>query len=212
MVGCTGAGLRGAPAAATMRALSAHQEFAMNPPRDTATDVSRRSAAGTLGLLACGTLSLTACAQTSPTSQPAASKETTMSPQRVATVQAIYQAFGRGDIAAIQGRVRPDTQWDFNGGRAEVPWHKPVKSRAEVAAFLGSFGSSNEVHRFEPREFIASGQHVIVEIHLEYTVRATGRRVLQDQLHWWSFDDQGQVARLRHFEDTAQVLAAVTAR
>ena len=122
-----------------------------------------------------------------------------MNLDRVRAVQEIYGAFGRGDVAAIQGRARGDTQWDFNGGRAEVPWHRPVKTRAEIAGFLGAFGSSNEVHRFEPREFIHSGRHVVVEVHLEYTVRATKRRVVQDQLHWWSFDDQGQVARLRHF-------------
>ncbi len=130
----------------------------------------------------------------------------------VATVQAIYTAFGRGDIAAIQQHVAPETHWDFNGGRSEVPWHRPVENRAGVAAFLGTFGSQVAVLRFEPREFIHSGKHVVVEIRLQYTVLSTGREVTQDQLHWWTFDTNHKVARLRHFEDTAQVLAAVAAR
>ena len=132
-----------------------------------------------------------------------------MSIENVAAVQAIYAAFGKGDLAAIQARVAPATQWDFNGGRAEVPWHKPATSRAQVAEFLGTFGQSNEVQRFEPREFISSGPHVIVEIKLQYRVRSTGRQVTQDQLHWWTFGADRLVTRLRHFEDTAQVLAAV---
>jgi ketosteroid isomerase-like protein len=132
-----------------------------------------------------------------------------MSIENVAAVQAIYAAFGKGDLATIQARSAPDTQWDFNGGRPEVPWHKPVTSRAQVADFLGTFGQANEVQRFEPREFVSSGPHVIVEIKLQYRVRATGRQVTQDQLHWWTFGAGGLVSRLRHFEDTAQVLAAV---
>lgn len=129
----------------------------------------------------------------------------------VAAIQAIYAAFGQGDIAAIQQRVASDTHWDFNGARTAVPWHRPVESRSGVAEFLGTFGSQVEVQHFEPREFIHSGKHVVVEIRLQYTVRATGRQVTQDQLHWWTFDADHLVARLRHFEDTAQVLEAVTA-
>jgi uncharacterized protein len=132
-----------------------------------------------------------------------------MSIDRIASVQAIYAAFGAGDIPAIQSQVADNTHWDFNGARAEVPWHQPASGRAGVARFLQTFMESVEVQRFEPREFIHSGEHVIVEIRLQYKVRSTGRQVAEDQLHWWTFDEADKVARLRHFEDTAQVLAAV---
>ncbi len=143
------------------------------------------------------------------TSSTPSTPESRMSIENVATVQAIYAAFGKGDAAAIQARSASDTKWDFNGGRAEVPWHKPVANRGQVAEFLGTFGQANEVQRFEPREFISSGPHVIVEVKIQYRVRATARQVTQDQLHWWTFGPDRLVARLRHFEDTAQVLAAV---
>ena len=132
-----------------------------------------------------------------------------MTIDRIAAVQAIYAAFGAGDLAAIQARVAPDTRWDFNGARAEVPWHPPADGPQGVARFLGCFMESVEVLQFEPREFIHSGAHVVVEVRLKYRVRATGREVAQDQLHWWTFDESDRIARLRHFEDTAQVLAAV---
>ena len=159
---------------------------------------------------ALGGTCLAGCAATAPLlSATTTTLESTMSIEHVAAVQAIYQAFGKGDIAAIQARVADNTHWDFAGARTEIPWHRPVNRRAEVADFLGAFGSQTEVTRFEPREFIHSGKHVIVEVRLEYKVRATGRLVAQDQLHWWTFDADNKVLRLRHFEDTAQVLAAV---
>ena len=132
-----------------------------------------------------------------------------MSVEKISTIQSIYAAFGKGDLPGVLAHVTPTTRWDFNGGRKEVPWHAPVESKAGLAAFFQAFGEGVELHAFEPREFIHCGPHVIVEIHLEYTVRKTKRRVVMDQLHWWTLDDRSQVLRLRHFEDTAQVLEAV---
>jgi len=132
-----------------------------------------------------------------------------MTIDRIAAVQAVYAAFGAGDVAAIQAQVAPGTCWDFNGARPEVPWHQPAHGPAGVAKFIACFMENVEVLQFEPREFIHSGLHVVVEIRLKYRVRATGREVAEEQLHWWTFDEAERIARLRHFEDTAQVLQAV---
>ena len=42
---------------------------------------------------------------------------------------------------------------------------------------------------------------------MQYVVKHTKKRVDQEQLHWWTVRD-GKIDRLRHFEDTAQVIAA----
>lgn len=128
----------------------------------------------------------------------------------VAAVQTMYAAFGRADVPGVLGHVAANTRWDFNGGRPEVPWHTPIDGRSNLPAFFEVFGKNVELHAFVPREFMHSGPHVLVDVHIEYTVRATGRRVSEDQIHWWTFDEQHRATRLRHFEDTAQVLAAVT--
>jgi ketosteroid isomerase-like protein len=132
-----------------------------------------------------------------------------MSHENVATIQAIYGAFGRGDVPAILERVTDTTRWDFAGGNPEVPWHHPVAGRAELLGFFQAFGANVDIQVFEPREFMHCGPHVVVDVHLEYTVRKSDRRVVMDQLHWWTLDAEGRVGRRRHYEDTAQVLAAV---
>jgi ketosteroid isomerase-like protein len=125
----------------------------------------------------------------------------------VKTVQAIYEAFGRGDVSAILARVTPDTAWDFAAPQPAAAWHAPVRGAGEVPRFLGDLGGSVEITRFEPREFVHSGPHVMVDVRIEYTVRSSGKAVAMDQIHWWTLAD-GRVARLRHFEDSAQVAAA----
>jgi ketosteroid isomerase-like protein len=129
------------------------------------------------------------------------------SDDNVTLIQSIYEAFGRGDAAFIASRVRDDARWDFNVEKSTVPWHVPVTGPAEVPKFLAAFVESVNLEAFEPRAFIASGQDVIVHIRVAYIVKRTGKRVDQEQLHWWKVSD-GKIGRLRHFEDTAQVLAA----
>jgi ketosteroid isomerase-like protein len=119
----------------------------------------------------------------------------------------IYAAFGRGDVSFIATRLAPDTTWDFSVRESPVPWHRPAAGHEGVSRFLSDFSSNVELHGFQPNRFFASGDDVIVHLSLDYTVLRTGRRVREDQLQWWTVVD-GRVTRLRHFEDTAQVIAA----
>ena len=123
------------------------------------------------------------------------------------TIQAIYEAFGRGDLKAILERVTDDTSWGFNGARSEVPWHGPYRGKQELPRFFEALGAGMDISRFEPRRLWAQGDDVIAHIAIAYTVKKTGKKVDQEQLHWWSMRD-GKVARMVHFEDTAQVAAA----
>jgi ketosteroid isomerase-like protein len=122
-------------------------------------------------------------------------------------IGSLYEAFGRGDVAFIAARVTAESRWDFNVTRSDVPWHAPFTGPAEIPRFFAAFGENVAIEAFEPSHFIASGNDVVCHIRIAYTVRRTGKRVEQEQLHWWTVDG-GKVARLRHFEDTAQVTAA----
>ena len=135
-----------------------------------------------------------------------------MSIDNVKTIQETYQAFGAGDVAAIQARCTPDTRWGFAAAYPEaVSWHRPVEGRDGLPRFFGDIGQAVEFQAFELREFVHCGPHVLVEVHLAYTVRATGAKVEMDQVHWWTLDPDGRIANMRHFEDSAQVLQAVAA-
>lgn len=122
-------------------------------------------------------------------------------------IGSIYGAFGRGDVGFIADRVTPESRWDFAVTESNVPWHVPVTGPAELPRFFGALMDNVELTAFEPVHFVAVGADVICHVRIAYTVKRTGRRVEEEQLHWWTID-HGKVARLRHFEDTAQVIAA----
>ena len=129
------------------------------------------------------------------------------SQENAIVVKNIYAAFGRGDIGHVLAQMKEAAHWDFNVTRSDVPWHVPANGLAEIGNFLAAFTENVSIDVFEPRQFIASGSEVVVHLYLAYTVKKTGIRVDEEQLQWWSLAD-GRVTRLRHFEDTAQVLGA----
>jgi len=143
---------------------------------------------------------------------PAARQNAAVAPadqteQSLKVVREIYAAVARGDVAAILARMHATARWEFNAAAHDVPWYAAATGAAEIEALLGAFGRAVTVHVFEPIRFVGRGGDVFVEVRLAYTVARTGRRVEETQLNWWSLEGS-LVTRLRHFEDTAQVVEA----
>jgi len=122
----------------------------------------------------------------------------------VDTVKKIYQAFGEGDIATILDQVADNVEWEYGINSTQVPWLQPRKGRARVPEFFQALGEM-EIKTFQPRAFFASDSTVLVLLDLDATVRATGRRIVEeDEVHVWHFDAAGRVSRFRHRVDTHQ--------
>jgi uncharacterized protein len=120
----------------------------------------------------------------------------------IATVQQIYDAFGKGDVPAIVGHLADDVDWEYGGDATGLPWLQFRRGRAQVPGFFHDLAAL-DIQRFQPTTFLESGNVVVVLIELEVVVRATGRRVVEeDEVHIWSFDDSGRVRRFRHRLDT----------
>jgi len=128
-----------------------------------------------------------------------------MSEANKKTIESVYAAFGRGDVPFILQRVTDGTHWDFSIAASDVPWHAPVHDKQELPRFFQAFAEHVTMEAFEPRAFVSDGRNVIVKLHIAYRVKRTGRRVDEEQVQWWSFDEAGRIAGLRHYEDTAAV-------
>ena len=73
----------------------------------------------------------------------------------------------------------------------------------QVAAFFEALRAL-DIRRFEPKRILADDSMVAAVIHAQIAVRATGRIINDVELHLWTFDAQGKVARFRHVADTHQ--------
>jgi ketosteroid isomerase-like protein len=127
-----------------------------------------------------------------------------------ATVEEIYAAFGRGDVPAILGHLADDCAWeaweDGFAQRAGVPWLMPRTGPAGAGMFFAVVGGF-EIHEFAVLDVVAGERQVAVEILIDATVPGGGR-LRDEELHLWTFDDEGRVRRFRHFSDTAKHIAA----
>ncbi len=67
-------------------------------------------------------------------------------------VQEIYDAVGRGDVAAILDRVTDDVDWSAEAASHAAPWYGPRTGRTGVASFFGDLADSIEITRVHPAQ------------------------------------------------------------
>ena len=125
-----------------------------------------------------------------------------MSDPKVATIQAIYEAFGKGDVAAILEALTDDVDWASEASSAIAPWHGVHRGKAEVPRFFEALGATVEVTEFTPLSFASNDIDVMVVIRFGIRVLATGKSGTMNLHHWWRFRD-GKIYFYRGTEDTA---------
>jgi ketosteroid isomerase-like protein len=126
----------------------------------------------------------------------------------IKTIQLIYEAFGRGDVAAIVAHVTDDVDWASEASSKGAPWYGSHHGPDGVGAFFTEFGSAMEVEEFTPVTFAATDTDVLTVVHFVAKSRATGRKVDQHLHHYFSFRE-GKIGYYRGTEDTAQTEAAL---
>jgi ketosteroid isomerase-like protein len=126
-----------------------------------------------------------------------------MADAKIQTVQAIYEAFGRGDVAAILDRLTDDVDWASEPESKVAPWHGVHKGKGEVPKFFEVLGATIEVTEFTPLAFTSNETDVMAVIRFAMRIPATGKQGAMDLHHWFQFTPDGKVKRYRGTEDTA---------
>jgi len=126
----------------------------------------------------------------------------------IKTITQVYDAFGRGDVAAILDAVTDDVDWSAEAASTAAPWYGVRHGRDAVAQFFTDFGSTMEVEEFTPVSFAANDTDVLTVVRFRARSRGTGRSAAMDLHHYFKFRD-GKIAYYRGTEDTAQTEAVL---
>ena len=132
-----------------------------------------------------------------------------MSEDNLDVIRRGYDAFGRGDINALLDLFDDQIQW-VTPGPAELATSGRRTGRQEVAGFFASVNEIFDIQRFEPGEFIAQGDRIVVLGNETARVRATGKVLELDWVHVFAMRN-GKVVAFQEFFDTAAVVAAISA-
>ena len=129
----------------------------------------------------------------------------------LATVTAIYEAFGRGDVPGILEHISDDAQWeawaDNTAQKAGVGWMVPRHGKAGAAAFFQAVAEELDVQEFQILSLMAGGNQVAVECVIAAKLRKGGG-YRDEEIHLWTFGSDGRVTGFRHVTDTARHIAA----
>lgn len=126
-----------------------------------------------------------------------------MSAQKnVQIVKDAYAAFGRGDIQSLLALLAEDVEWISPGGA--LPPAGTYRGLAAVAGFFQKLSEVLEFSSFEPREFVAEGDRVLVVGFDSWRAKATNKTF---EGHWvMAFTVRnGKVTNVREYVDTLGV-------
>jgi uncharacterized protein len=121
--------------------------------------------------------------------------------KNIELVQKGYQAFGSGNIPTLLDLFDTNIEWrspHFEGS----PFKGSYNGREAVGEFFQKLGEVEEFSLFEPREFIAQGDKVVVLGAFAATVKTTGRNYQSDWIHIFNVRD-GKVTNFFEMFDTA---------
>ena len=116
-----------------------------------------------------------------------------------------YAAFGRGDIAGLLALMADDVEWTSPG--VGLPMSGTYRGVDGVTNFFQKLASEVEMLDFQPREFVADGDRVLVLGSQSAKIRATNRVV---NLEWaMSFTVRGgKIVNFREYADTKVIAEA----
>ena len=124
----------------------------------------------------------------------------------IETIQRLYADFGRGDIPALLAALDPAVDW-INAGPDTIPYAGTRHGLAQVREFFETLDASIEVRTFEPREFLARGDRVVVLGGWTGRAKATGREYASEWAMAWTVKS-GRVVAFRSYEDTHAMTVA----
>ena len=126
----------------------------------------------------------------------------------VAVVLSLYDAFSRGNIAAVLDHLDPLAELSFEGPSA-IPWAGDRHGRDGWASFFQVLGDNLDEIMVKMEPFAVQGEHVVTAGRYQARVKLTGKQIDSPLVHLWTIRN-GKVVRCQELTDTATEAAACT--
>ena len=127
-----------------------------------------------------------------------------------ALVQQGYSLFSQGDIPGVLKLMSPNVSWELPQVD-NVPFTGHFQGVEGVARFFSALAGALDIVKFEPREFIAQGNKVLVLGESRYRVKGQNEEF---DTRWVDVltVDNGAISSYEQFADTAKLERAFRAK
>jgi uncharacterized protein len=129
--------------------------------------------------------------------------------QNTALVQQGYQLFSQGDIPGVLKLLSPSVTWESPEVEG-VPFTGKFQGVEGVGKFFTALANTIDLLKFEPREFIAQGDKVVVFGERRFRAKDQ-REEFEDKWVDVLTVENGKVTRYEQYGDTALLERAITA-
>jgi ketosteroid isomerase-like protein len=121
-------------------------------------------------------------------------------------VQQGYEKFGSGDIQGLLALFADNIKWTVPEIE-NAPFAGSREGLGKVGEFFTELTAAEDITRFEPLEFIAQNDKVVVLGESAATVRSTGRSYETDWVHVFTLHE-GKIIEFTEFFDNAAATRA----
>src|SRR5690349_803568 len=104
--------------------------------------------------------------------------------ENVRVVQAIYEAFGKGDVEGILANVTDDVDWSTDAASGGAPWYGPHKGKDGVTAFFTGIAGAIDVLEFSPVTIAATDDEVLALLRFRMASKQTGKEAAMHVHHY----------------------------
>jgi ketosteroid isomerase-like protein len=122
-------------------------------------------------------------------------------------VRQAYDAFSRADIEGVLTTLAANVEWFIPGPADIIPFAGARHGPQAVGEFFRVLAETQTAERFEPLDFIASEDNVVVLGVQRWRVNSTGTAYEDEWAHVFTIED-GKITRFREYHDTAAEAAA----
>ena len=120
-----------------------------------------------------------------------------------------YQQFQNRDIQGLMENFADDVEW--MGTESDyIPFSGTYRGKDQVAEYFTKMDQAQEAQQFEPQEFIAEGDKVVVTGQSIWKVKATGKSYENPWVHIFTIKD-GKTTCFQQYNNTAAAEAAFMA-
>lgn len=128
--------------------------------------------------------------------------------ENIQLTQQIFTAFQEGNIPFLLNILAEDVEWHVAGSREHIPLAGTYHGREQVAQVFQTVGKFLNLQQFQPHEFVAQGDRVVVFGHALGCIQPTNHTIEYDWVHLYTLHD-GKVTKFSEYLDTAALAAAV---
>lgn len=120
-----------------------------------------------------------------------------------------YQLFANRDIDGLMALCAEDVDW-FGPESDIIPFAGSFQGQEGVGRFFSTMAHAQEYLAFEPQEFLADADKVVVLGHLKARLHSNGNTYESRFVHVITFRDR-KIQRFEHLSDTAAAMQAYAA-